>query len=727
MSAPQDISVDDVARFLLAKDYELTALELFQETTEAGVAPVAVLREHFAAPATPPSATPSSSSSSQPQLLQPQQLHRSSASHSAFGGSRDFGDTSSVASAGAAASFAGDAATAKALRERDERCSLLEYELRIAKEDLDAARAQLSALKDASQKQQQQQRPQNGSTGGASVASSSSAAMTAQEGRALHFIVKRHLMAQRLNMTAITLAEELGAQDADEWAEVGIGGLAEAPDLLQIYRHFVHQAVYVPAGFRERVEALQRECAVLQRVAKEGEHTIVTLSAEKAALEKKLAEARTTIEKLQTSRARSPSLTAAAEAPSAKTSPPPPAAEAPAKEDPPSQQPPATPETTSAAATTAVPPEKPERPKKSWQDEFKQSRRDRNAVRLREKPLLESRLSLLVRRLHELEESDSGIVHVLAESLPYIVRGVILSKREELVPLFLCAVQRSDDRETRLSLTTLFFNLIKRPDEQQRSLITEGFTALAAMVGPTRTTEELLEQCIKEVGSKYEERRVLVADSCTSLAQYSNPSVRTTTILSTLLNVCFPPFFSTLPNDLSSIFPQLLQDKSSNVRASAVTNLAALVTYFTDEAKLQSLLSETARLLRDPTEIVVAATMRFLVHALIDWSDAVSRLHTGFVSFFLENIISFLKQVCSCFRQLSSFFWVGIFCFWRERRCASQQFCLCWLLSRDLSSLLLRLSARLLRLQRSTRSATRGGHLQQCAWTLSTTIRRAFT
>jgi len=636
-AAPPDITVEDVARFLLAKDYTLTALELFQETTEAGVAPVAVLRDHFIGP----DSVAAAAAAPTPGLSTPSErgVVRSASSRSGFGGTassyrdRDRGDSSS--------SGAPDASVAKQLKERDERVSLLEYELRIAKEDLDAARAQLAALKDAQAAAAHlPAQPQTAQAAAAAEESGvASGAMTEQEGRALHYIVKRHLMAHRLNMTAITLAEELKAADIAGWEDAGIDGLAEAPDLLHIYRQFIHKAVYVPSGFKERIEALQRECAVLQRVAKESEHTIVALSADKAALEKKLTEARLTIEKLQQNRPRSSSNTsataAAAAAAAAAIAPPSsllPTSVTPAVANPNHTAQPANEQLPSATATRQMKPvqtaDATMAAPKTWQDEFRQSRRDKNAVKLRARPVYESRLAQMVRRLNELEDSDNGVVQILSESLPFLVRGVIFAKREELVPLFLCAVQRSTDRDSRMALINLFFNIIKRPDEQQRSLITEGFLALAALVGPTRTTEELLEQCTKEVGSKYEERRILVADTCACLAQYCIPSARSSTVLAILTN--------------------LLQDKSGTVRTAAVKNLAVLVTYFADDSKLQSLLSETARLLRDTDDLVVSTTLHNLVLALIDWSDAMNKLHTGFVAFFLEQTANSLKQVCVC-------------------------------------------------------------------------------
>lgn len=42
---------------------------------------------------------------------------------------------------------------------------------------------------------------------------------------------------------------------------------------------------------------------------------------------------------------------------------------------------------------------------------------------------------------------------------------------QELLPLIICAIERHPDSSTRDSLTHTLFNLIKRPDENQRRII----------------------------------------------------------------------------------------------------------------------------------------------------------------------------------------------------------------------------------------------------------------
>ena len=90
-------------------------------------------------------------------------------------------------------------------------------------------------------------------------------------------------------------------------------------------------------------------------------------------------------------------------------------------------------------------------------------------------------------------------------------------------------------------LLHLMFNLIKRPDNNQRyhdnpqwlkeclrnyffllfrKMIVCGCVAFAKHVGSVRLEAELLPQCWEQITYKYHERRLLVAECCGALAPY---------------------------------------------------------------------------------------------------------------------------------------------------------------------------------------------------------------
>uniref|UniRef100_A0A8R7PR42 LisH domain-containing protein n=1 Tax=Triticum urartu TaxID=4572 RepID=A0A8R7PR42_TRIUA len=62
-------------------------------------------------------------------------------------------------------------------------------------------------------------------------------------------------------------------------------------------------------------------------------------------------------------------------------------------------------------------------------------------------------------------------IKIVSDALPKIVPYVLINHREELLPLIICAIERHPDSDVRDSLTHTLFNLIKRPDGQQRRII----------------------------------------------------------------------------------------------------------------------------------------------------------------------------------------------------------------------------------------------------------------
>ncbi|XP_022639596.1 lisH domain and HEAT repeat-containing protein KIAA1468 homolog isoform X4 [Vigna radiata var. radiata] len=122
------------------------------------------------------------------------------------------------------------------------------------------------------------------------------------------------------------------------------------------------------------------------------------------------------------------------------------------------------------------------------------------------------------------------------------------------------AIEHHPDSRTRDSLTHRLFNLIKRPDEQQRRVIMDAFVSLAKNVGEMRTETESLPQCWEQINHTYEERRMLVAQSCGELAEFLRPEIRDSLIL--------------------SIVQQLIEDGAIIVLEAAAHNLTMMLPLF---------------------------------------------------------------------------------------------------------------------------------------------------
>lgn len=208
----------------------------------------------------------------------------------------------------------------------------------------------------------------------------------------------------------------------------------------------------------------------------------------------------------------------------------------------------------------------------------------------------------------ELNAEKMGLetIWILSNSLPKIVPYVLINHREELLPLIMCAIERHPESDTRDSLTHTLFNLIKRPDEQQRRIIMSACVTLAKNVGELRTETELLPQCWEQINHIYEERRMLVAQSCGELAEFVRPEIRDSLIL--------------------SIVQQLIEDSATVVREAAAHNLALLLPLFPNTDKYFKVEEMMFQLVCDSSGIVVETTMKELAPALIQWGNMLDHI-----------------------------------------------------------------------------------------------------
>ncbi|KAL1205825.1 hypothetical protein V5N11_017913 [Cardamine amara subsp. amara] len=204
------------------------------------------------------------------------------------------------------------------------------------------------------------------------------------------------------------------------------------------------------------------------------------------------------------------------------------------------------------------------------------------------------------------EEMGLGTIQILADALPKIVPYVLINHREELLPLMMCAIERHPVSNTRDSLTHTLFNLIKRPDEQQRRIIMDACVSLSRNVGDMRTETELLPQCWEQINHTYEERRLLVAQSCGELAEYVRPEIRDSLIL--------------------SIVQQLIEDSATVVREAAAHNLSLLLPLFPNTDKYFKVEEMMFQLICDPSGLVVETTLKELLPAVIKWGNRLDHI-----------------------------------------------------------------------------------------------------
>jgi len=223
-----------------------------------------------------------------------------------------------------------------------------------------------------------------------------------------------------------------------------------------------------------------------------------------------------------------------------------------------------------------------------------------------------------------LSKDEQSLVRIVGESLPYIVPGVILKKREELIPLTISVINKHPEKGTRFALTQLLFNLTKKPTEVERKMIVDGFIALAKIIGEERTETELLPQCWEEIGHKHPERRVLVADTCGALAMYVRSELRPSLIL--------------------SILQQLNMDKAPMVREAVARNLGLLISLFEGDDKYSQIEELLFQLLYDAEFEVRTAAIKHTLPFMSDWADMIGVLCTRLVTKFFNDISTIISK-----------------------------------------------------------------------------------
>ncbi|CAB1349924.1 unnamed protein product [Coregonus sp. 'balchen'] len=234
----------------------------------------------------------------------------------------------------------------------------------------------------------------------------------------------------------------------------------------------------------------------------------------------------------------------------------------------------------------------------------------------------DSRLGAEVSRIADNEES---VMLMLGRCLPHIVPNVLLAKREELIPLILCTACLHPEPKERDQLLHILFNLIKRPDDEQRRMILTGCVAFARHVGPTRIEAELLPQCWEQINHKYSERRLLVAEACGALAPYLPKEIRSSLVLSMLQQM-------------------LAEDKADMVREAVVKSLAIIMGYIDDPDKYSQGFELMLLSLGDPSERVVSAIHQVFIPAFAAWTTELGNLQTTLIPSLLARIEKLLKN-----------------------------------------------------------------------------------
>ncbi|XP_076617319.1 RAB11-binding protein RELCH homolog isoform X2 [Chaetodon auriga] len=635
-SAETRVSVDVIAAQLLRDQYVLTALEFHTELLEAG-RELPRLRDYFSNPGnferqsgTPPA---------KDQVLGP-------------GGPLNRAGSISTLDSLDFARYSDDGN-----RESDERVAVLEFELRKAKETIQALRANLTQAAESEVPSQERKNFKS--------SPEIQEPIRPLEKRALNFLVNEYLLKNEYKLSSITFSDENDDQDFELWDDVGLN-IPKPPDLLQLYRNCgtplpsprdtVDVSVGVDFGdlpgnciAQEPPKKPDLSQQQQTEVVQELEYQISLLNNEKQSLAEQMKKLQSEIQTLKRTVSSPPPATL--DLGSQNTPNPCSSSATNASSTDPLSVPPtdngqyldirgvSEPETVldlpSTQNTTHAHPQSHNKLKSRPPVQFDQPNRKLSPAFLQAllsfcRMCSDSRLGAEVSRIADSEES---VMLMLGRCLPHIVPNVLLAKRErmvahlcqELIPLILCTACLHPEPKERDQLLHILFNLIKRPDDEQRQMILTGCVAFARHVGPTRVEAELLPQCWEQINHKYPERRLLVAESCGALAPYLPKEIRSSLVLSMLQQM-------------------LAEDKADMVREAVVKSLGIIMGYIDDPDKYSQGFELMLLSLGDPSERVVSAVHQVFIPAFAAWTTELGTLQTALIPSLLARIEKLLTQ-----------------------------------------------------------------------------------
>ncbi|ESO82885.1 hypothetical protein LOTGIDRAFT_108770 [Lottia gigantea] len=622
-----DISWDSIAAKLLGDNYILTALELHTELVETG-RELPRLRDYFSNPGNFERTKDDSPSPTLPRTSSVQTFD-----------SLDF------------ARYSDDGE-----RQVDERVAVLEFELRKAHETIRSLRATLTR-----EAEKEMVTPEFTDT---SQGMATDDVMRPMENRALNFLVNEYLLLNNYKLTAVTFSEENEEQDFEDWDDVGLN-VSRPPDLLSLFRDFGNHIIPsketrdfgcetdMVDEHLEEMEVDLTNCKLqLEQRINDLEDELQMLLQERDILAEQVKILKINIplhsmpappkSNRSESVTSSTSFTNISETPTMTDS------EA-------SYQPITDSETNSPGSdinedVTIVTNGNMEDSLR-LDDEIKtdvvdaEGSGNKQQYKDQDKTLVDTsssfckalrevafhvsndnRITQEVCKINNID--DEGVIRLLARCLPHIVPNVLLAKREELIPVIICTAMLHTDSKERDNLLNILFNLIKKPDDEQRQMILTGCIAFAETVGPTRLETELLPQCWEQISHKYVERRLLVAEACGALSSYLTAEIRSSLLLSMLTQM-------------------LEEDKDEDVREAVVRSLGLLLGFICDNDKYIQGFELLKKSFKDGSEKVLTACLHVFLPSFASWSYELGKLEHHLLHSILRELEEIRSSTCT--------------------------------------------------------------------------------
>eukprot|EP00794_Sanderia_malayensis_P019013 gene19013-20925_t len=646
---PTDAEINDIAKKLLQWKLLLSALEIHAELCERG-RELPVLRDFFSNPGN-------------------FELH-TRFEPAIIGGIRRSASNLTLDSIDDFSRYSDDAG-----RETDEKVAVLEFELRRAKETIKELRENITEYAKENEASLASTEKE------ISLSSDHEEPLKPFESRALNFLTSEYLLKNEYRLTAVTFGEEVGDQDLDDWDDVGVN-ISRPPNLLHLFRDYGKHVIGPIEADKEEIERLKQQIYNLEsdckRLAEEVDRLgelnanyqdeLISLQSKRNGQDVSESPSSTTANSSnivsetvsvsptqdvkQPERLDTPVIIIdehdAATQRTIDDAPHAPADEQLGKTDSEglSQEDSASVE----GQLDTLDAQGDNQSEDSFlnidttsEDDLADDQAPRQAAdhllevkcsskRKISAAFLQTLFGLVQRktdsRLNQeiINSADSeDALQVVARCLPNVVPNVLLNKREELIPIILCIVRLHDDVKVRDALLHMLFNLIKRPDEEQRKMIIDGFVAFAKKVGPTRIEAELLPQCWEQISHKYPERRLLVAETCGCVAPYIPAE-----LLSSLM---------------FSMLKQIIEDdRSEKVREAATRSFALTLAFVDDENKYSQAIHLLMKTLLDSCESVSEVSRQMLLPVIGIWTLELGTLHTHLLTPLWDTVKSLLED-----------------------------------------------------------------------------------
>ncbi|CAD5117095.1 DgyrCDS5906 [Dimorphilus gyrociliatus] len=580
------ISWDHIARKLLEEQYLLTALELHTELIEAG-RENSKLRDFFSNPAN----FERTRQTDFPNTTLPRTSSCQTFDSLDFARYSDDGE-----------------------RQESDKVAVLEFELRKAQETIRSLRAALT--KTAETETELLTSPDASNNKITEAAIEDEECIKPYEKRAINFLVNEYLLSHDYKISSVTFCEENENQDFDDWDDVGLN-VSKPPNLLHLYRDYGHHAIEVVekidnsttadldseeilkkdeiithlndriTNYEERIETMQTENEFLSHRLKSSEkdNQITKFSATSTPAVSPI--------KPSINQTKTDSIVANAGSDIQFEN--------------------------SAKETIEQTPDSSYSKNDSW-EAINQTIPESFSKILFQSAFYSPHDNRIVNEVTAVRDNDD-VIPMLGRCLPHIVPNVLLNKREELIPVILAAASLHSDSKERDKLLNILFNLIKKPDSQQRQIILTGCIAFAKNVAYSRLENELLPQCWEQIGHKYFERRMLVAEACGALVPYFSNELRSSLVL--------------------SILQQMLDDKSDEVRETSVRSLSLLFAFIQDEGKFGQAGEMLRRGLLDKSENVVKVSKELMLPTYGLWAISLNKLSEVIQTYFdyLQDVI----------------------------------------------------------------------------------------